>query len=707
MKSSPDFQTGSILLLTATLICIGLAIAVVAPIIDSPLAASTDLRITPSERSDEVRTASSEKRSASHLHEFYPPIERAHLELDRNRQSTGQTAHRVNQTSDQSFEQRRVQTTVSYASNMVANSQGNGAVNDKSVSLPPGSVYAPITIQTPVAPAVSTAQSEGAIAERIERLVTERERLASALELEKQRHSQLAKQERRKRTQEQQEQIAGLERQLQQLTQTMADLQTETASHLNRITEDNQRLNMASETIDVYKEALRIANARATEALANQPKRTARVDRSIDAFPPQELRQDSGDDAGRVRIPELPPMPTHQNFEPQPPTPIPTPNPKPNPKPNPSEDETKSARAPMKRLRVSSPNEKPAEPERQPVFLPLPLAEPPATPAVRTPSDPSRIPDAPSSTDSEMKLTPLDAPKIREFRSSHLSGWEREFEAHASSRTQSQRSQSAQTKAAARRQSQTLQKRISTHTIPDLDVAYEHTYEFRSKPVDSTSGQTTQNIATTQSLKTEESRTVSQSRSSANESTQTSWQAELEAIEVTTLNSSPTLPPPRRLPSARNTKAATTIDSRSRMTAAKSDRAQRPHQPSQQAQRTSRTQQTNTVMAQQKPKQPAPKKSWIQRVSGVFKSPDPRRTTSHQIPKSARVQPLGGRGQNRHLQRRPVEQGQLKIAVPGSTLRSAQPSQNASSPPAQRPQKRTMLQRLSDTFSRKDNSRNQ
>ena len=192
MKSSADFQTGSILLLTATLVCIGLAIAVVAPIIDSPLSGSTETK-TPVLPAVQVKSHAHDPAFA----EFYPTIERAKQELNRSQEMTGTIAR---QASHQPVNSHPIANSVNTARTeqwtadslqvveTIVNHSPKSAVPP--ANFPHHSVYAPITIHQPAVHQVPAGRQMADVAERIERLVTERERLAAAVELEKQKQYQ-------------------------------------------------------------------------------------------------------------------------------------------------------------------------------------------------------------------------------------------------------------------------------------------------------------------------------------------------------------------------------------------------------------------------------------------------------------------------------------------------------------------------------------
>lgn len=650
MKSSTDFQTGSILLLTATLVCIGLAITVIAPIIDSPLA-----------RSAVAQTNALEGRTKSNspgesLAEFYPPISRAHHQ--RSHSEAAFHSPVLNVSSQQTELARSSSDT---GSNLIPSATGSdftsfsieqplnppdraapatikspGAYASKTsphvtpgavTPVPPGSVYAPITIHQPAPTSPQSDQNLPLLAERIERLVTERERLAAALESEKQRQSQLAKLEQQKRESEfQRQHISKLETELKSLSQSMAKLQSETSTQLTRLAEQNSQIDVASQALNAYRQALESAKADAARS-AERPRtpRTAELIPETDGSP---RRQPAKDDAGRVRIPELPPMPTHQHQEPAPAPVI--------------EQKPQTAETPLKRLRVSSPVRtfQAVEPDPEPQFLPLPGVDDEPETSASTKAEDSQSSKTTPESKQEMQFVPLEAPTIREFQSSENS-------MRRSSLTPSQQ-------IAERRDETKVRQQVIRQTVPDMNVAFEHTYDFNSTPI-TEPGEEADTTALKVAALPDRVETRIQEQTTKHE-------FQFEAIEFPDLSINQT---PRRelqIPDTLKPVAARVTEIR----------------PEKQVDRKAASEAEVT------------KTSWLQKLSGTFTRPVTDSKSSS--PRTSRPK-VGARGQNRHMQRKPVEQGGLKVSL----LPSKDQPKEAQSPTSEKP---SMLQRISHTVRR-------
>lgn len=658
MKSSPDFQTGSILLLAATLICIGLAIAVIAPIIDSPLSASIE--------ADTIATNSqaTQQRSQSHpLVEFYPPIVRANHELKRSREMTG--------TSDLSSINDRSEQTLAFVNN-VATAIPEAAVGkslrgvDVAASstqqaasipayLPQGSVYAPITIHQPAANSAVSGRQIADVAERIERLVTERERLAAAVETEKQRQSEIARRTRRKQaTDFQQQQIARLEQELKLLNQSMTSLQTKTSTHLSRLEEQNSQIEVASQALHAYREALKIMKSESARSAKQLQLRTAEA--PSESSRNLEIRESNKDDAGRVQIPILPSIPTHKHSHPAP--------------PQPTEPAPQTANAPLKRLRVSAPVRtfESIDPEPIRSFPPLPTAreqsiQKPVKPTIKaTPAA------SPRSAQQQMQFIPLDAPTIQEFPIKN---------------TPQSNQNSDQKKNAKRTQQQAKAVRpIKRDVIPDLNVAFEHTYQFKSTPIIRDAAQedvteiviSTIDIGVPHDVVQQQGRTIEQP-----------VPFQFEAIDFPDLsirNDSHSEVYSPQTASISKTNVARQISVPNKL------------KPLATAERTARPQ--HKANAQLDPKsEPTNHKSWIQKVGGTLNPL--QKTDGNSTTKTAQSTSrphIGGRGHNRHLLR--AEQtGRKRLKL--SSASSSKTAPQTSPPKSKSP---TMLQRIGNTLQR-------
>ena len=82
MNPSSNFHTGSVVLLTATVVCGALGLTLVAPMLQRDSFAQT--RIVPSEKTEPVELADTKKFS-----EFYPTIEDGRRELKRLEAAAG------------------------------------------------------------------------------------------------------------------------------------------------------------------------------------------------------------------------------------------------------------------------------------------------------------------------------------------------------------------------------------------------------------------------------------------------------------------------------------------------------------------------------------------------------------------------------------------------------------------------------------------
>lgn len=671
MKSSPDFQTGSMLLLTATLICIGLAITVIAPIIDSPLARSPIAQTQPADA--QADTSAARQQS---LAEFYPPITRAHHELARSQSSSGPVVRNVsNQWSqpptlpaDSTISSplpmpngpglttfSRPEPSQSQTSQSFVNSPQTTVRNEVAVSnpgrtqlphgLPAGSVYAPITINQPPAAVAPQASNNDFVhlAERIERIVTERERLAAALETERNRQSVLAQIEQMKRESEfDQQQWAKMKQQVKSFEELMAKQQSETAAQLSKLAEQNSQIDVASQAINAYRQALELAKTDAARSAAQiQSNRTAELNADM-----RKSFETNGnqDDAGRVRIPELPPMPTHQHRQPA---------------PNPTiEQKPQTAEAPLKRLRVSSPVRtfQAVEPELKPQFLPLPNAN--KVPKPTPPPEPTDVKSQTTATEqkAELKFIPLEAPTIREFQSNLTPSW----------------------KDIPAVKSQPVPLKVSRQTVlqttPELDVAFEHTYDFNSTTVDATAREMETSISEVASL----NRSF-ETRSVRTESEST-WQ--FEAIEFPDLSIQPQ--PLPRLKQAPST-LKKPVDSK---LAAVKPLVASPAMPQRREAKSVGVEFADRTKSQAIVNSKSEETSWLKKFSGPFSRTSGVTQTSH----TSSAEPnTGGRGQNRHVQRQPAEQGGLKLQIPS---RNRQPSdaQNLTT------EKPNMLQRIGQSF---------
>lgn len=628
MKTAPDFQTGSILLLTATVVCIGLAIAVIAPIIDRPLAGATVTDNAPALEADTKPQAQDLDLS---LGEFYPSAGQVKGQLKRSPQASASTIYQASQ-----------QTRRSDSANLTALADRRSEGSLKAVATPPnaalstgvfptnapaGSVYAPITIHQPAANASSTGREISDVAERIERLVTERERLAAAVEFEK----------RRQAAERQQTQIARLEQQLKLLNQSMTNLQSETTMQFSRLTEQNSQIDVASQALDAYREALIIAKKESAESAG---------------------RSHLQDDTGRVHIPVLPPMPTHRHNRPAPLDPV--------------ERVPQKAEAPLKRLRVSSPVRtfKAPEPETEQTFHPLPTTSKKSNkPSTQnsTKSTDTKSSRSKTSQTHRMNLIPLDAPTIRKFESSELQKWNYKVSSnrHAKDfKKPTKRSPSKQ-----------------IDVVPDLNVGFEHTYQFESLPIvdDANEVDVTEIVIST--IDVDVTDQVTQQYSAQRYSEQhpatepTTFQ--FEAIEFPDLSVGN-----QHEPSVAGQLQDLTLPKRvSKVT----PRQILPEQANPKI--------VKAVSSQRKsnaPPKTAPEtqKSWIQRGSGAF---NPSRRTTKRQTETAPQSNLGGRGQNRHLQRKPSSQGFLKMPV----FSIDRQSKEVSKPASERP---SMLQRISHTI---------
>lgn len=655
MKSSPDFQTGSILLLTATLVCIGLAIAVIAPIIDSPLAGSTLANIDA-----KGKTETKSKQNGHPLGEFYPPIARAKYELNRSRQMTGPTVHQASQqslplpTSD-SAALTEAPTVASLKASTSASREASPAAAFPA-NFPAGTVYAPITIHQPASTNASSGREIADVAERIERLVTERERLAAAVESEKKRQSEIARRTRRQQAAElQQLQIARLEQELKLLNQSMTNLQSETSTQFSRLTEQNSQIDVASQAINAYREALRVANAESAR-LADRPQF-----RTAEATPADDSQQIK-DDAGRVNIPVLPPIPSYKPSQPK--------------LLKPAEQAPQRAEAPVKRLRVSSPvrtfQAAPPEPKRR--FIPLPTASE-KTPEASKPSSTETLKTMSSTFNrlptQQMKLIPLAAPTIREYSNDRLANSNRLI--------------------SSTRSGQRIQKPSravtppQTAVLPDLNVGFEHTYQFDSIPIvqDAAEEDVTEIIISTINIDVPQQAIQKRSETVSREPA-----FQFEAIEFPDLsiiinsNQSATPKPLGELTDLSPVAVEQKTFSRQLQPALAAPLKTKPRQ--QIADRPNRR--------SQQPQQ----KSGLQKVSGALALPkatanSPATNQTETAPKTN----LGGRGQNRHLSRKPSEKGRLKVPVFSLERRVADAKNSAPNPSTSKSP--SMLQRISHT----------
>lgn len=655
MKTSPDFQTGSILLLTATLICIGLAIAVIAPIIDSPLAGSTVADTTPSDKAD------AQPRTQGHpLVGFYPPIARAKHELKRSQEMTGATVYQASQ-QPRKFVPASTTTLVEtrnpaplQAVSVATNTTPPEAVIP--TNFPHSTVYAPITIHQPAANSASTGREIADVAERIERLVTERERLASAFEIEKQRQSEIARRTRRQQAAEfQQQQIARLEQELKLLNQSMTNLQSETSTQFSRLTEQNSQIDVASQALDAYREALKIARIESARSAGQNQLRTAEAaPKLLHDF---ESSRQNQDNAGRVQIPILPPIPSHQHRQPAPLQPV--------------EQAPQTADAPLKRLRVSAPTrifEAPTpEPKRR--FLPLPTAgeESSKTPAKTT----SEAAETTSSTfhttvPARMEFIPLEAPTIREFQINR--GRKTKPEIKSKNDAKRQRKQAR------------IPQQIKTTLVPDLNVAFEHTYQFESIPIvqDATEEDVTEIIISTINLDVPRQTTPEQT-STFEKKTPFQFEA-IEFPDLSIVNrSEPKLKGPLRDVTIQKPNVAPrkNLPNQLKPVVAAALRPEPQRQPKARPRTDSK---------------PLKQKSWIQRVSGALNPLGNMDTSRSTKPAQSTSRPnAGARGQNRHLQRKPTEKKRLTLAGFSPDRKGPDASEAAI-------QKPNMLQRIGNTL---------
>ncbi|MEP3478220.1 MAG: hypothetical protein ABJZ55_03125 [Fuerstiella sp.] len=661
MKSSPDFQTGSILLLAATLICIGLAIAVIAPIIDSPLSASTE--------ADTIAANQMATQPSSEGHplvEFFPPIVRASHELNRSQKMTGTTnsltikeqtlasAENVTTIPPQPVTNEPLKTVEVAASN-------TPQTPTIPAYFPQGGVYAPITIHQPAANQVSTGREISDVAERIERLVTERERLAAAVEMEKRRQTETARRTRRKQAAEfQQNQIARLEQELKLLNQSMTSLQQKTSTHLSRLEEQNSQIDVASQALRAYREAFTTIKSESAKTADQQQLRTAQAPSNSS----QSLkRQDqNSDDAGRVQIPILPSIPTHKHSLPAPLQPV--------------EQPPQTAEARQKRFRVSAPVRtfKPLNPEVTQSFLPLPTASGNSTPKATKPSIKATKTASPAPAQQQMQLIPLDAPTIREFPIENAVR---------------PKQPSDQKKNVKRQQKEAKVLRpIKTDAIPDLNVAFEHTYQFESTPIiqDAAEADLTEIIVTTIDLEVPQHVAQQQARTVEQPVT-----LQFEPIDFPDL-------------SIKNDSDLSVSNSRrtahvSKPNVVPNTYAPQKFKPLVAAGKPPRPQHDADVKSAIQP-EPSGQKSWIQKVSGAFNPLQKTKSGSSAEPAQSTSRPhLGGRGQNRHVLRSRTGKKRLKLSIPSSTDDITQtPSPKEKTP--------NMLQRIGNTLQRVGGTQN-
>ena len=467
MKSSADFQTGSILLLTATLVCIGLAIAVIAPIIDSPLSGSTETR-TSVLPAVQVKSYAQDPAFA----EFYPTIERAKQELNRSQEMTGTIAR---QASHQPVNSHPIANSVNTARTEQWTTDSLQVVetivdHNPKPAVPPAnfphhSVYAPITIHQPAVHQVPAGRQMADVAERIERLVTERERLAAAVELEKQKQFEIEYRTQQQQAAElQQRQIVRLEEELKRLNRSMGDLQSETSTHLSQLSKQNSQINVASQALDAYREALKMAKEKSARLAAAQKTQTAQANSKAIHRQPEPAAQQTNDDAGRVRISNWPPVPVPAAQPPQV-APIQL-----------MEQAPQTASISQKRLHISSETPIQNVPKPEPVQQLLPLPE-----VIPMPIKPIKksVPKAATTSNSaahETNFIPLLDLSIphREINQTDRFGSD-------SKATSDQNWPPKQT---------SVRHPSKTDVIPELNVAFEHTYQFDSTRIVQTAHET-------------------------------------------------------------------------------------------------------------------------------------------------------------------------------------------------------------------------
>lgn len=639
-------------MLAATLICIGLAIAVIAPIIDSPLSASTE--------ADTITANQMARQPSSEGHplvEFYPPLVRAGHELNRSRKMTGTTnsltikkqtlasAENVTTMPPQPVMNQPLKTVKVAASNTPQTAT-------TPAYFPQGGVYAPITIHQPAANQVSTGREISDVAERIERLVTERERLAAAVEMEKRRQTEIARRTRRKQAAEfQQNQIARLEQELQHLNQSMTSLQNKTSTQLSRLEEQNSQIDVASQALSAYREAFTIIKSQSASSTGQQQLRTAQAP----SEPKQNLkRQDqNSDNAGRVRIPILPSPPTHQHSLPAPFQPV--------------EQSPQIADAPLKRLRVSAPARtfEPLIPEPPRSFLPLPST---SKTSIRKTIKPSTKPTKialPVPARQQMQFIPLDAPTIHEFPIDNAPKLKQ---------------QSYQKEVSKRQQNQTNALRpIKTDVVPDLNVAFEHTYQFQSTPIiqDTAEADVTEIIITTIDLDVPHHVAQQQVRTLEQP---TPFQFEPIAFPDLSIknDSDSAVSNPRRtaLVSKPNVIPNTYAPQKFK-----------PLVPA------GRPQYYSNLKSSYQP-EPSGQKSWIQKISGTFNPLRKTKTGSSVEPAQSISRPhIGGRGQNRHLLRTLASKKRLRFSNASFDVDTAKTGSLEAKTP-------NMFQRLGNTLKR-------
>ncbi|MEZ6129076.1 MAG: hypothetical protein R3C59_10355 [Planctomycetaceae bacterium] len=361
MKTSPDFQTGGILLMVGTVICAGLAVAVTVPLLHlkpalsadaSSSIARTSTSSTPESPFDTAKTAAIDVEDPRFA-EFYPDLAEATGELQRVNAMTGpslQQAHSPASQRSVSATYPSLRTSPSGSGAMDTQSAAHEFVvaqsGDRSVSttpadsrhesrfgvpvftdgreshrptgmVPSGSVYAPVTVH-PVTVHVDGeifAQQLQAMSERFESLLVEQNRqhqqsLAALAEEERKRT--LAVRERQKQRAARPQPVTAAP-----VPAPVAPVTSVTDEQLSRIENGMQTLSLSFQSLQAETEA----NLRKMAAHADRAEVANKVIESYDRVLQKRMQQEE-QQAGRVRVALIPDQDVSEST---PDTPLPQP----------------------------------------------------------------------------------------------------------------------------------------------------------------------------------------------------------------------------------------------------------------------------------------------------------------------------------------------------------------------------------------------
>lgn len=311
MNPSSNFQTGSVLLLTATVVCGALGVTLVAPMLQRDSFAQR--QTAPPKRQQVAEPAPTEKFA-----EFYPTIEDGRKELERLEAAAGpvpqvirqarlasesnsasrylpprrtqyqpatQTQHR--QFAERPSESVAPRVPVTRFAPQQAATAGVSPVPHLVVAgqvyspqqLPPGTVYAPVTVNVDSS---SLAEQMQQMSVRFEELVEQKNQAVTAA-VEQAEKKQLARKQRQQKRPtvdpQAQQQIVRIEAGLLQLAESVNALQSRTQTDMQELALQKSRAEAASQLLENYERTLsaRLQSIEASHAELKSPTRVAMV----------------------------------------------------------------------------------------------------------------------------------------------------------------------------------------------------------------------------------------------------------------------------------------------------------------------------------------------------------------------------------------------------------------------------------------------